>query len=150
MKLLIDTNIILDLVLNRTNASICASLFRKISVTKDSAYITASSATDLFYIIRKETHNINVSYNIMGKILKMVSIITVTESDIYTALILKWNDFEDCVQYVAAKRNEIDYIITNNTKDFKNSEIPIVSPKDFYQAEGSQYRTKGTDKADSD
>lgn len=133
MKLLIDTNVILDLVLNRTNAAASASLFRKISIAKDSAYITASSVTDLFYIIRKETHNINFSYSIMEKILKMVSVITVTESDICTALMLKWNDFEDCVQYVAARRNDIDYIITNNTKDFKNSVIPAIIPKDFYQ-----------------
>lgn len=133
MKLLIDTNVILDLVLNRTNAATSASLFRKISIAKDSAYITASSVTDLFYIIRKETHNINLSYSIMEKILKIVSVITVTESDICTALMLKWNDFEDCVQYAAARRNGIDYIITNNTKDFKNSVIPAIIPKDFYQ-----------------
>lgn len=89
MKLLIDTNVILDLVLNCTNAAASASLFRKMSIAKDSAYITASSVTDLFYIIRKETHNINLSYSIMEKILKMVSVITVTESDICTALMLK-------------------------------------------------------------
>lgn len=131
MKLLIDTNVILDLVLNRKNASESASLFRKININEESAFVTTSSVTDLFYIIHKETHDINVSYDIMEKILRMVSIITVTESDIYTALMLKWKDFEDCVQYATARRNNIDYIITNNTKDFKNSVIPAILPKDF-------------------
>lgn len=134
MKLLVDTNVILDLVLNRTNAKISSSLFRKINYAGYSAYITASSATDLFYIIHKETHDNIVSYKIMENILKLVSIITVNESDITNALALKWNDFEDCVQYTAARRNGIDYIVTNNTKDFKNSIIPAVLPKDFCQA----------------
>ena len=133
MKLLVDTNVILDLVLNRTNATISSSLFRKINDAGYSAYITASSATDLFYIIHKETHDNIVSYKIMENILKLVSIITVNESDITTALALKWNDFEDCVQYNVARRKE-DYIVTNNTKDFKNSIVPAVLPKDFCQA----------------
>ncbi len=60
MKLLIDTNVILDLVFNRTNAAVSADVFRKISNNSDIALITASSATDLFYIIHKETHNSSI------------------------------------------------------------------------------------------
>ncbi len=131
MKLLIDTNVILDLVFNRTNAAVSADVFRKISNNSDIALITASSATDLFYIIHKETHNSSTSYRIMEKILKITSIIPVAETDILTAMTLKWNDFEDCVQYAAARRNGIDCIITNNIKDFKNSIIPIMLPADF-------------------
>ncbi len=131
MKLLIDTNVILDLVFNRANAAVSADVFRRISNNSDIALITASSATDLFYIIHKETHNSNTSYRIMEKILKITSIIPVIENDILTAMMLKWNDFEDCVQYAAARRNGIDCIITNNTKDFKNSIIPIMLPADF-------------------
>ncbi len=131
MKLLIDTNVILDLVFNRANAAVSADVFRRISNNSDIALITGSSATDLFYIIHKETHNSNTSYRIMEKILKITSIIPVIENDILTAMMLKWNDFEDCVQYAAARRNGIDCIITNNTKDFKNSIIPIMLPADF-------------------
>ena len=131
MKLLIDTNVILDLVFNRANAAVSADVFRRISNNSDIALITASSATDLFYIIHKETHNSNTSYRIMEKILKITSIIPVIENDILTAMMLKWNDFEDCVQYAAARRNGIDCIITNNTKDFKSSIIPIMLPADF-------------------
>lgn len=131
MKLLVDTNVILDLVFNRANAAVSADLFRKISKNTDTALITASSATDLFYIIHKETHNSDISYDIMEKILKITSIIPVTETDILTAMMLKWNDFEDCVQYAVARRSGIDCIITNNTKDFKNSIIPVMLPTDF-------------------
>ncbi len=54
MKLLIDTNVILDMVFLRNGCDNSMKLFRKIRENGDSAYITASSVTDLFYIIRKE------------------------------------------------------------------------------------------------
>ena len=51
MKLLIDTNVILDMVLNRGGCDISMDLFRKAKETGASAYITASSVTDIYYII---------------------------------------------------------------------------------------------------
>lgn len=65
MKLLIDTNVILDMVLNRSGCNISMELFRKVKETGTIAYITASSVTDLFYIIRKETHDISRTYAIL-------------------------------------------------------------------------------------
>ena len=55
MKLLIDTNVLLDMVLKRNGYDISVKLFRKIREQEVLACITASSVTDLFYIIRKET-----------------------------------------------------------------------------------------------
>lgn len=57
MKLLIDTNVILDMVLKRSGCDISMELFRKVKENGASAYITASSVTDIFYILRKETHD---------------------------------------------------------------------------------------------
>lgn len=128
MELLIDTNVILDMILNRKDAELSAKLFRMIVSNKHHAYITASSVTDLFYIIRKETHNANTTYGIMENIFRLVS---VTSLDIQTAFALKWNDFEDCVQYTTAISNHIDYIITSNIKHFKNGTIPTLTPYDF-------------------
>lgn len=58
MKLLIDTNVILDMVLKRKNCDISMELFRKIKKCRADAYITAPAVTDLFYIIRKETQDV--------------------------------------------------------------------------------------------
>lgn len=62
MKLLIDTNVILDMVFKRSGCDISMELFRKVKETGASAYITASSVTDIFYIIRKETHDTGRTY----------------------------------------------------------------------------------------
>ena len=75
-------------------------LFRRIKEIGASAYITASSVTDIFYIIRKETHDISRTYVIMENIFQLVSVLSVTEKDIRDAFGQKWKDFEDCVQYM--------------------------------------------------
>ena len=128
MKLLIDTNVILDMVLKRENCDISMELFRRIRTIKIESFITASAVTDLFYIIRKETHNINQTYMIMENIFKLVSILSVTEKDIQDAFHQKWRDFEDCVQYTTGKNNRIDYIVTANQKDYSDAILPILTP----------------------
>jgi len=65
MKLLIDTNVLLDMVIKRNGYDISVKLFRKIREQGILACITASSVTDLFYIIRKETHDTERTYVIM-------------------------------------------------------------------------------------
>lgn len=128
MKLLIDTNVILDMVLNRENCRISMDLFRKIRGTRVKAYITASSVTDLFYIIHKETHNTSQTYVVIENIFKLVKILPVTDKDILDAFQKKWKDFEDCVQYMTGENNDMDYIVTVNKKDYKDALLPVLTP----------------------
>lgn len=86
--------------------------------------------TDLFYIIRKETHDTIQTYTIMENIFKLTAILSVTENDIRDAFQERWKDFEDCVQYVTGKNNKIDYIITANQKDYINTMLPVFTPKE--------------------
>lgn len=128
MKLLIDTNVILDMVLKRSGYDISMELFRKVRETGAGAYITAFSVTDIFYIIRKETHDISRTYVIMENIFQLVSVLSVTEKDIRDAFGQKWKDFEDCVQYMTGKNSNMDYIITVNGKDYADAMLPVMTP----------------------
>lgn len=128
MKLLIDTNVLLDMVLKRNGYDISVRLFRKIREQKVLACITASSVTDLFYIIRKETHDTERTYVIMENIFCLVTVLSVTEKDIRDAFGQKWKDFEDCVQYITVKNNEADCIITNKLKDYADIPMPGLTP----------------------
>ena len=67
----------------------------------------------------------------MKDILKTTHIVSVTENDIYEALELKWDDFEDSVQYTAGKSISAAYIITRNSKDFAGSDIKAILPEEF-------------------
>lgn len=128
MELLIDTNVILDMVFARNGCEVSMKLFRKMKESGVNALITASTVTDLFYIIRKETHDTNKTYQIMGNILKLVDILSVTGADIQEAFVQRWKDFEDCVQYTTAKNNRIDYFVTANLKDFEDDSIAVILP----------------------
>ena len=94
------------------------------------AYITATTVTDLFYIIRKETHDTEQTYQIMENIFKLVAVLSVSANDVRDAFQKKWKDFEDCVQITAAENSRLDCVITANQKDFAKSLLPIWSPQE--------------------
>ncbi len=92
MKLLIDTNVILDMVFHRKGCDDSMKLFRKIKDYGYVAYITASSVTDLFYITCKVLHDTEQTYAVMENIFKLVTVLSVTEKDIMDAFGQKWKD----------------------------------------------------------
>lgn len=130
MELLIDTNIILDIVFGRKGYEVSLELFRIIERKGFRAYITASAVTDLYYIIRKETHDTEQAYQILEHIFKLVAVLSVSANDIQDAFQKKWKDFEDCVQITAAENNRLDCVITGNQKDFIKSLLPVWSPQE--------------------
>ncbi|MBQ9610384.1 MAG: PIN domain-containing protein [Lachnospiraceae bacterium] len=134
MDILIDTNIILNLVFKRDRYEVSTEIFKQISKNGYAAYITASTVTDLFYIIRKSLHDIESTYNTMEYIFKLVNVLGVMPEDITDAFQCRWKDFEDCVQYTTAINNNIDYVITENVKDYKESGGNIViTPEEFIE-----------------
>lgn len=132
MNILIDTNVILDVLLERKpyyeNAARINLLCEKGYVN---GYISASAITDIFYIAKKELKNKDTVIELLKDILKTAHIASVTENDINGALNLSWDDFEDSVQYVIGESISAKYIVTRNTKDFVNSRIKVVSPDEF-------------------
>jgi hypothetical protein len=58
---------------------------------------------------------------------------TVTDEDIYHALDLTWDDFEDSVQFTVGEGLSVDYIVTRNAQDFSSGHIPAVTPEQFIQ-----------------
>ena len=94
-------------------------------------YITASSATDIYYLVRKHLHSTEHAKNVMAKLYELFRILDVTLSDCQEALSSQVNDYEDAVLSCCAFRNHIDYIITRNIKDYEKSKIHAILPKTF-------------------
>jgi predicted nucleic acid-binding protein len=132
MNVLIDTNVVLDVLLGRKPF---AEQSAKVVFLSEQAvidgYVSASAATDIFYIVRKEFRDTDKAYEVVGKLLKAVKVAAVDGETIDGALELRWNDFEDCVQFVSARGLDAAYIITRNMSDFNDSEIPPITPADF-------------------
>lgn len=134
MKIMCDTNIILDVMLDREPfAEKSADVLKLCEDRIIEGFITASSITDIFYLIRKQTHSNDIAYNATGKLLEIVSICDVTNQEVLSAYQQRAKDFEDCLLATCAKSINCDYIVTRNIKDFESFAVPAITPTDFMQ-----------------
>jgi len=133
MNILVDTNVVLDILLNRQpwyeNSALIFGLSQQ-NIIK--SYVSASSITDIFYITQKE-HGKSAAKEALKRILQVFYPATVTDRNIYQALKLEWEDFEDSLQYIVGENFFVDYIVTRNVKDFTLSPIETVTPEQFIQ-----------------
>ena len=131
-RILIDTNIVIDLLSKRERFyDEAADLFSR--ADKKELVLTISSLTfaNTNYILTKLT-SAKEAREILRKFKVLVEILSL--DDKITELALSdgdFPDFEDGLQYYSAIENRIDVIITRNKKDFKNSKIPILTAKEF-------------------
>lgn len=129
MKILIDTNVILDVLLKRQ--PFCAVGTRVLSLSQGGIelFVSASAATDMYYIIRKNLGSKNSAVALLKNLFSSVAAASVTDAEIRRAIDLDWGDFEDAVQYAAGERLSVDYIVTRNVADFKLTDLPVVTPE---------------------
>ncbi len=131
MKVLLDTNIVLDIVLKREpHYSDSTQIFNLIDKELIEAAITATAVTDLYFIARKEKSS-KLAKSFIIDLTKIVEIIGVDKEIITGALNSNIKDFEDAVQVYSAAYNEIETIITRNKKDFQDCDLEILSPKEL-------------------
>jgi len=134
MTVLIDTNVILDVLLKREHFMWKSSNVLLLSEKKIiDGYVTASSITDIFYITNKTYNDKQKSMGLLKELLKTINIAAVSGEEIYRAIGLDWNDFEDAVQYTAGEQIHADYIITRDTDGYINSSITAINPSDFLE-----------------
>ncbi len=131
-RLLIDTNIVIDLLSRRDKFyDEAADLFSR--ADKKELELTISSLTfaNTNYILSK-LKSAKEARKILRKFKVLVELLSL--DDKITELALSddsFPDFEDGLQYYSAIENQIDVIITRNKKDFKNSKIPVLTAKEF-------------------
>lgn len=132
MKVLIDTNVVIDALTSREPWNKCAEkIFLMAANNMIDMYITASAATDIYYLIRKHLHNTETAREIMGKLYSLVKILEVKEKDLVDALASPISDYEDAVVEQVSKSFGINCIVTRNQKDFKAGLTKTFLPEDF-------------------
>ncbi len=100
---------------------------------KVEGFVSASSVTDIYYILHKLLHDKESAYRALGKVLEIVKVLTVTNDDVLSAYLIKAADFEDCLLATCAKANKCDAIVTRNIKDFSGFGIRVISPEEVLQ-----------------
>ncbi|MCY7277181.1 MAG: PIN domain-containing protein [Phormidesmis sp. CAN_BIN44] len=132
MRILVDTNVILDIFLNRQPfAEEATALLRVIATDQSTGYVCASSLTDIFYIARRQTKSVDQGRQAIEMTLRLFQICLVNRSILEAAFNSELADFEDAVQIACAVDQDLDAIVTRNPKDFQTDLIPILSIADL-------------------
>lgn len=134
MKIMCDTNIIIDMLLEREPfVEDSCSVLSLCEEHKIDGFVSASSVTDIYYLVRKYTHSIDLAYKAVGKLLEIVKVCSVTNNDVLVAFQKRAKDFEDCLVATCAKSIHCDYIVTRNKKDFEGFDITAITPTELLQ-----------------
>ena len=132
MNAIIDTNIIIDAITAREPfKEDSQKIIRSVSKKEFKGAITASTITDIYYLINKFFQNKGRTVSEMKKLVILFDVITVTKEDCLRAFETNIQDYEDSLLFVCAFKWSADVIVTRNPADFSNSSIPIISPEDF-------------------
>lgn len=133
MKVLIDTNVLLDVLVGRepfVDAS--SKVFKLCEVKKIDGYISALSVPNIVYIMRKELDATRIK-EVLSQLFLIFTVADLKADDLKKASELSFGDYEDSLQSVAASRIKADYIVTRNIKDFVGSKVPAVKPEELFE-----------------
>jgi predicted nucleic acid-binding protein len=132
MQIILDTNIVIDALASRVPFNEDAEkIILHAAARRINAAITASTASDIYYLTRKYLKNEEQTIAAMKKLFAIVDIIAVDRMDCMNAFNTGITDYEDSLLYVCAKKRESACIVTRNTNDFKKSNIPILTSSEF-------------------
>ena len=130
-KLLIDTNIIIDLLAKRKDFyQEAQELFTLADEKQLSLFISALTFANTHYILSRDL-NTDEARKIMMKFKTLVKTLPLEDKILDLALSSDFNDFEDAIQYYTALNNKLEIIITRNKKDFKKSTLPILTAREY-------------------
>lgn len=129
-KVLVDTNIFVDFLFRRLDYyELSNKVINLCEENKIKGYVTTSILMDLHYIIQSKVHSKEDADMAIEEIMKIFEVIDVTKSDILQTAKKHSKNFEDAVIEECSIRNKMDYIVTRNVKDFRNSSIVTIEPK---------------------
>lgn len=134
MKILLDTNVILDVALERSPFFEQAEeVFVLAENGVFEAFISASTLSDLYYIIRRQKGR-SLALDFIESIAQTFQIAAVDRTVVSLAFTLGISDFEDAIQCATVIENQLDGIVTRDTEDFDQATIQVFTPTALIQA----------------
>lgn len=128
MKLLFDTNVVLDVLMDRKPfADSASALFAAAEDGTIMGYLCGTTLTTVYYIVSKAMGS-EPAKEAIKKLLVIFEVALVNRAVIEKALASEFKDFEDAVLYASACHAGVDAIVTRNEGDFGKADIPIYSP----------------------
>ena len=132
MRIMIDTNVVLDVLLEREPFfEDSYEVIRLSALERVEGYVSSSAATDIYYLLRRELKDRQAAKDALEKVLQLVNIADALGEDVYAAIASNMAYFEDALVAAVAERCRMDYIVTRNTKDFRESPVKALTPWEF-------------------
>jgi predicted nucleic acid-binding protein len=129
MRILFDTNVVLDVLLDRIPFVAASASIWNIAERKQSEGLLAAHAvTTIFYIVQKQQGNAAAKRTV-ASLLQVFGVAAIDDSAIRDALLSPIPDFEDSVTASAASRAKCDFIVTRDPKGFQTSQVPAFAPE---------------------
>ena len=140
MKLLVDTNVLLDFYQKRQPFSEDWKSILLLHIVGDvELWASAKSFTDIHYVASKQVGTRAIQQAFLESF-SFLNVCSLDGNDIKKAAQLEWHDFEDCVIYQAALKTKADYILTRNTRDFEQTKIPAITPHDLLNGPNTGFK----------
>jgi predicted nucleic acid-binding protein len=134
LRVLFDTNVVLDLLLDRAPfAEASEQILSRVETGEISGYLCATTITTIYYLAAKSLGAQGALAEIR-KLLSLFEIAPVTRPVLESALSSDFSDFEDAVIHEAARQTGAEAIVTRNKPDFTYAEIPVHSPEEMIQS----------------
>lgn len=128
-RILFDTNIILDVLLDREpHVDASAAAWAAIETSRAEGMLAAHAVTTIHYLVSKERGG-SKARRTLSSILKVYQVAGVDSAVIQEALLLPFADFEDAVTAAAARTAGCDFIVTRDPKGFRQSPVPAITPE---------------------
>ena len=131
MKILFDTNVVLDVLLKRQPFySDASKLFAKVELGELNAYLGATTLTTIHYLATKVLGKAQARKEI-DKLLLLFDVAPVNRSVLANAVRSSISDYEDAVLHEAALALNLDGIVTRNVRDFKKATLSVYGPDEL-------------------
>jgi predicted nucleic acid-binding protein len=136
LRLLIDTNVILDAALKREGFAYCDQVLEACKTQLHDGFMTWHTVSTIYYIlVERNSVSLDGFKLILGELTSYLTVGQSSNSLLDRAMRIQMDDFEDAMQAVVAMDNGCDWIITNNIKDFKSSPVKGISATEFLEVE---------------
>jgi predicted nucleic acid-binding protein len=134
MRSLVDTNIIIDAMASRRPFDHAAKeILRRFAARQFECAITASTASDIYYIVKKYLRDETRTLTALKKLFALLEIVSVSKQDCLEAFDMGMRDYEDSLLAVCARNWAADCIVTRNVSDFAHSPVRAITPEKFLQ-----------------
>lgn len=132
MKVLFDTNVLLDAMLAREPfVADAAFLLNAVESGRVEGFMSATTVTDVHYLVGRQTKSSEAAIAAVTRLLALMEICAVDREVLEEAIALELPDFEDAVQIACAIELELEAIVTRDVNGFAGSPIPVLSPQEL-------------------